>query len=512
MAPDLAHNALSLYLSRPLSRADYIVGKLLVLLVPLSAVTWIPGLLLLGLQTSLAGTGWLSGDWRLVPAVVVGSWIWILLLAVLAIAISAWVKWRPVATGMLFGIFVIGEAFGKAIEEMPVSAGQGLAMDDVVQTIWPTCSVGSTSSAIPSPRILCPLCLLGDAGADLRRSALGAAPESAGLRGVAMSAATESNGAGAPPAAPAALVFEDVSKFYGEVLGVNRVDLAIGPGITSLVGPNGSGKTTLMNLATGLLLPTEGTVSVLGSLPATPSDSSPTWLLHAVRFLSARHQRRDFVHLFLELHGLGRRAQSSSPSGRSTCRAERCRVAADRRLQQGDEAAASSWLRRSPTTRRCCSSRAAERSRSACPSEVIELLRGFAADGRTVVISSHILHEVDELSIVWCWSTVATSWPKAPSPGSRQDVRRATARRPGAVRPAGGARGASLRRGSCRRGADRSGRPGLLVRTKSSEQFYVLLNRLAGEGLVEVEAVVPADEDVQAVYQYLIGTDAGTAS
>lgn len=137
VAPDLAHNALPLYLSRPLSRADYILGKLLVLLLPLSAVTWIPGLLLLGLQTSLAGTGWLSEHWRLVPAVVVGSWIWILLLAVLAIAISAWVKWRPVATGMLFGLFLIGEAFGKAIEEIAgFRWGKVLAMDDVVQTIW----------------------------------------------------------------------------------------------------------------------------------------------------------------------------------------------------------------------------------------------------------------------------------------------------------------------------------------------------------------------------------------
>ncbi len=137
VAPDLAHNALPLYLSRPLSRTDYIVGKLLVLLLPLSAVTWIPGLLLLGLQTSLAGTGWLGEHWRLVPAVVVGSWIWILLLAVLAIAISAWVKWRPVATGMLFGLFIIGEAFGKAIEEIAgFRWGKVLAMDDVVQTIW----------------------------------------------------------------------------------------------------------------------------------------------------------------------------------------------------------------------------------------------------------------------------------------------------------------------------------------------------------------------------------------
>ena len=68
------------------------------------------------------------------------------------------------------------------------------------------------------------------------------------------------------------IVFEEVSKFYGEVLGVDRVTLAIPPGITGLVGPNGSGKTTLMNLATGLIRPTRGRVSVLGIPPDDPES------------------------------------------------------------------------------------------------------------------------------------------------------------------------------------------------------------------------------------------------
>ena len=57
------------------------------------------------------------------------------------------------------------------------------------------------------------------------------------------------------------IVFEGVSKFYGEVLGVNRVSLNIPPGISSLVGPNGSGKTTLMNLMTGLIHPDRGRIA-----------------------------------------------------------------------------------------------------------------------------------------------------------------------------------------------------------------------------------------------------------
>src|SRR5689334_17578240 len=68
------------------------------------------------------------------------------------------------------------------------------------------------------------------------------------------------------------IVFEDVSKFYGEILGVNRVNLSIAPGITSLVGPNGAGKTTLMNLMTGLLKPTRGQISILGISPDEPEE------------------------------------------------------------------------------------------------------------------------------------------------------------------------------------------------------------------------------------------------
>src|SRR2546421_1016410 len=82
----------------------------------------------------------------------------------------------------------------------------------------------------------------------------------------------ESARGGARMTANNRIVFENVSKFYGEVLGVNRVNLALPPGVTSLVGPNGSGKTTLMNLMTGLIKPTQGRVSVLGLTPDKPEE------------------------------------------------------------------------------------------------------------------------------------------------------------------------------------------------------------------------------------------------
>ena len=79
------------------------------------------------------------------------------------------------------------------------------------------------------------------------------------------------------------IVFDDVSKFYGEILGVNRVNLQIAPGITSLVGPNGAGKSTLMNLMTGLLRPSRGTHhDSWHSHRSAGATISQAWLLHAV--------------------------------------------------------------------------------------------------------------------------------------------------------------------------------------------------------------------------------------
>src|SRR4051794_14716473 len=103
------------------------------------------------------------------------------------------------------------------------------------------------------------------------------------------------------------IVFENVSKFYGEVLGVNRVNLSLPPGITSLVGPNGSGKTTLMNLMTGLVRPTQGRVSVLGLTPEQPEEFFRR-VGYCTQFDSFPKGVTgfEFIYQLLRLRGLGR--------------------------------------------------------------------------------------------------------------------------------------------------------------------------------------------------------------
>jgi ABC-2 type transport system permease protein len=113
IAGDLTNGALPLFLSRPFSRADYVFGKLAVLGLLLSAVTWIPGLLLFSLQSGLAKDGWIwSHLWMVVP-IVLCSAIWILMLSLLSLAVSAWVKLRIVATGVIFITFFIPAGLGE---------------------------------------------------------------------------------------------------------------------------------------------------------------------------------------------------------------------------------------------------------------------------------------------------------------------------------------------------------------------------------------------------------------
>jgi ABC-2 type transport system permease protein len=109
---DLANNALPLYLCRPLSRAEYVTGKMSVLLILISAITWVPGELLFLFQSYLEGAGWAARNAWIAGAIFVGSWTWILLLALLSVTISAWVKWRLAASAALFGLFIISNAIG----------------------------------------------------------------------------------------------------------------------------------------------------------------------------------------------------------------------------------------------------------------------------------------------------------------------------------------------------------------------------------------------------------------
>lgn len=107
VAPDLAHGALPLYLSRPLSRSEYVAGRMLVLIGLLSVVTWVPGMILFVMQSSMAGVSWLATNWSLGVAVFFGFLLWILLVSLVAMASSAYVRWRIIAGALVLGAFFV---------------------------------------------------------------------------------------------------------------------------------------------------------------------------------------------------------------------------------------------------------------------------------------------------------------------------------------------------------------------------------------------------------------------
>jgi ABC-2 type transport system permease protein len=137
VAPDLANGALCLYLSRPISRAQYILGKMIVLLSLGSLITWIPGLLLFIIKAEVTGLDWARTNAWLAGAIVIGLGIWIVMLSLIALTLSAWVKWRIAAGAFILGLFFAGAGFGNAINSiLHTNYGSVINLSEVIRIIW----------------------------------------------------------------------------------------------------------------------------------------------------------------------------------------------------------------------------------------------------------------------------------------------------------------------------------------------------------------------------------------
>jgi ABC-2 type transport system permease protein len=137
ISPDIANGALPLYFCRPFSRAEYVLGKASVLVMLLSQITWIPGLVLFAVQSSLAGVQWTWDHLWIAGSLIVSSLIWIAILSLLAMALSAWVKWRIVAGALLLAVLFFGAGFAEAINAvMRTQSGHFINLVFLMKTIW----------------------------------------------------------------------------------------------------------------------------------------------------------------------------------------------------------------------------------------------------------------------------------------------------------------------------------------------------------------------------------------
>ncbi len=150
ISPDLANGALPLYFCRPFSRAEYVLGKSSVLAILLSQVTWVPGLILFIMQAGMAGTSWTWSNLWIAGSLFVCSVILIAILSLLAMALSAWVKWRIVAGALLLGVMFFGAGFGEAINVvLRTQSGSFFNLAYLMKTVWNALFQVDVEHAIP---------------------------------------------------------------------------------------------------------------------------------------------------------------------------------------------------------------------------------------------------------------------------------------------------------------------------------------------------------------------------
>jgi ABC-2 type transport system permease protein len=131
VSPDLTNNAMPLYLCRPFTRTEYVLGRMTVMVWLLARITWIPGLILFGIQADMAGWEWTKTHLWIAWGVFAGLFVWTIVLSLIALAISAWVRWKVAAGGLILGLFFAGAGFGAAINSVMRTKNGSLI--DIVQ-------------------------------------------------------------------------------------------------------------------------------------------------------------------------------------------------------------------------------------------------------------------------------------------------------------------------------------------------------------------------------------------
>ena len=312
-----------------------------------------------------------------------------------------------------------------------------------------------------------------------------------------------------PEPDPASIVmFRGVSKWYGNVIGVNKLTLGIPAGVTGLLGPNGAGKSTFLQLATGQLRPSQGEVRVLGHTAwnnprlnrfiglCPEQDAFYEWMTG-----------RQFIDTCARLDGMTARQAAEATatvlgdvgmtehadravSGYSKGMRQRTKIAQalvhDPLVLFLDEPLTGT----DPIARR----------------DLIAIIRKLGASGKSVVLSSHVLHEVEAITP----HVVLINHGRLVAEGNVREIRDLIDGHPHRI---------AIRSQNDRSLAaklvvfedvvgvefDRQG-GGILVETRSPDAFYGRLSRLALEEGTAIEQVESQDDNLDAVFRYLVNS------
>ena len=298
---------------------------------------------------------------------------------------------------------------------------------------------------------------------------------------------------------------DHVSRWYRNVVAVNDVSMTIGPGVTGLLGPNGAGKSTLIALMSGFLAPSAGTVTL---------DGEPLWrneqVYRKVGLVPEREALfdyltgRQFVVAMAELHGLadpGAAAQRSLAVIEMTDAQDRPISTYSKGMRQRVKMA--SALVHDPEVLLLD-----EPFNGMDPRQrihLMDLLRSMGAEGRTVLFSSHILEEVEQVARQ---IEVVVAGRHAAS-GDFGAIRRLMTDRPNrfVLRTTDDRRLASVLLGDASvRGARLRTEGGIEVEASDFGRFSEVLPRLARDHGVRLHEVTPTDESLESVFSYLVST------
>jgi ABC-2 type transport system ATP-binding protein len=309
-----------------------------------------------------------------------------------------------------------------------------------------------------------------------------------------------------PPALTPVVEFDGVSKWYGNVIGLNKLTLRVPPGVTGLLGPNGAGKSTLLQLATGQLRPSQGAVRVLGHRAwNNPALTRHVGLCPEQDAFYEWMTGLDFVRTCARLTGLGARASWAAAEkalavvgmtanmgrpirGYSKGMRQRTKLAQalvhEPRVLFLDEP----FTGTDPVARR----------------DLLEVIRGLGAAGRSVLVSSHVLHEVEALTP----HVVLLHRGRLVAEGHVRQIRDLIDRHPHRIVLVCDdyrALAARLVRWEDVEGVKVLRREGaVLVETRRPDAFYARLPALSLEGETPLREVYSEDDNLEAVFKYLV--------
>ena len=303
----------------------------------------------------------------------------------------------------------------------------------------------------------------------------------------------------------ASVVLKGVSKFYGEILGVNGVNLEFYPGITGVVGPNGAGKSTLMNLMAGLVRPNRGSVSIYGIPPSQPEQ-----FYRLVGYCTQYDQfpsgvtGREFIKNTLRLHGYSH-SDSDELAIRAITRVDMIDVADD-----SVESYSKGLRQRIRLAQSFCHNPKVlildEPLNGLDPiarAQVNALFREFAAEGVSVIVSSHVLNEVDLMSD----HMVLIDGGYLLAKGEAAGIRAETGEPMKIFIRSDNATDIAVNMFSFDHVIEAQlhrDRAGLFVQTTNADAFFSDFNERVLSKRWEIDAIGPADEAVEAVYRHLV--------